>query len=141
MTLAILKIFLGATQVAVKSKFRFLMPLTIQYNKSAWICWVSINFTIRSIAQNNEIWVMYIYVRIGIYHDLERIFVILENIEHKVKCYSYWNIKTLCVSCNRRIANLPIIGKLWWETNSEKGGWSDTSVPIASWISGWKAWF
>jgi len=63
---------------------------------------------------------MCIYVRIGIYHDLERILVILENNEHKVKCYIYCNIKTLCVICNRRIINLPIIGKLWWETNSEK---------------------
>jgi len=63
---------------------------------------------------------MCIYVRIGIYHDLERILVILENNEHKVKYYSYCNIKTLCVICNRRIINLPIIDKLWWETNSEK---------------------
>jgi len=100
---------LEATQVAVKSKFGFLMPLIIRYNKSTWSCWILSNFTTRSIALNNETLVMYIYVRIGIYHEFERILVILENNEHKVKCYSYCNIKTLCVSCNRRIANLPIL--------------------------------
>jgi len=41
------------------------MPLTSRYNKSTWVCRISINFTTGSIVQNNETLVMYIMLELG----------------------------------------------------------------------------